>query len=445
MNKTETFLQQVKTSVVRHALLQAGNKVMVALSGGADSVALLRVLLTFNVRCVAVHCNFRLRGAESDRDEIFVRSLCARHGVELHVRAFHTRRYADGLGISIEMAARELRYKWFEQMRGEIGADCIAVAHHRDDAVETLLLNLLRGTGIYGLTGMRRRNGYVVRPLLDFSRSQILDYLKELGQDYVTDSTNLDADEATRNKIRLEVLPLLETVNPSVRDTLQATAERMADAEYLYDEAVQAAFHRVIDGRFISLSALEAEPAPRTVLYEWLSRHRFNSAQVAEIYEQRNGEPGREYQSRDWRLLRDRGGWWLRPVVEEYPCLSPVLPLEGKVRLSPDVTVCISRRPYTGDAGIPRRRTCASLDMDRLRFPLTVRFIRPGDRFVPFGMKGTRLVSDYLTDAKRSLFDKERQLVVCSGDDIVWLVGERSDDRYRVTSSTRFMFIIEVT
>lgn len=435
---------RVKAAIERHGLMQAGDRVVVALSGGADSVALLRVLLTLNVSCVAAHCNFRLRGEESERDERFVRALCARHGVPLSVRVFDTRGHAALRGISIEMAARELRYEWFEQLRRDEGAACIAVAHHRDDAVETMLLNLVRGAGIHGLTGIRRRNGHVVRPLLDVSRTDILDYLAAQGQDYVTDSTNLMADEAVRNRIRLEVLPLLECINPAVRTTLQDTATRLADAALLYDAAVEAACRRVQDGSFISLSALEAEAAPRAVLYELLSAKGFNRAQVEEVYAQRNGEPGREYGSPAWRLLRDRGGWLLRERDEDYRCLSPVLPEEGVVRLSPDVVVCVSRRPWSPGGEIPRGKRCVCMDAARLCLPLTVRLVRPGDRFVPFGMKGSRLVSDYLTDAKKSVFDKERQLVVCSGGDIVWLVGERADDRFRLTPSTTEVVRISV-
>lgn len=444
MTDTHTLEALVKASAEQHELMRAGDRVLVALSGGADSVALLRALLRTGFACVAAHCNFRLRGAESERDEMFVRSLCTRLGVPLRVRTFDTRRHAAARGISIEMAARELRYDWFDSLRTEEGAACIAVAHHRDDAAETLLLNLVRGTGIHGLTGIRRRNGHVVRPLLDATRRQITDYLAALGQDYVTDSTNLRPDAAVRNRIRLDVLPLLEEINPSVRETLAATAARMADAAALYDTAAAAALARVRRGDFIRRAALEAEPAPGTLLYEILAPLGFNRAQAAEVYAQRNGEPGREYRSPGWRLLRDRDGWYLRPADDGYRLLASVLPLEGTVRLTPDVLVRVRRIPCTPATEIPRRKSCASLDVDRLRLPLTVRFTRAGDRFVPFGMKGARLVSDYLTDARKSLFDKERQLVVCSGDDIVWLVGERPDDRCRVTPSTRFVLTIEV-
>ena len=212
-----------------HQLVEPDDKILVALSGGADSVALLLVLLQAGFHCEAAHCNFHLRGKESDRDEKFVRDLCRSQSIRLHTKDFDTMAYAREKGISIEMAARELRYGYFEELRTDWRFDKIAVAHHRDDNVETLLLHLVRGTGLKGLTGMRYRNGYVIRPMLDTSREEIERYLAGEGQSYVTDSTNLET-EAVRNKIRLEFLPMMKTVNPSILDTLQDTIRHVEDA-----------------------------------------------------------------------------------------------------------------------------------------------------------------------------------------------------------------------
>ena len=209
-------------------LFNLQDKVLVALSGGADSVALLRVLLSLGYTCECTHCNFHLRGLESDRDESFVRQLCEEHSISLHVTHFDTSAYAKEHHLSIEMAARELRYEWFEHIRKEIEASVIAVAHHRDDSVETFLLNLMRGAGINGLKGIPVKNGYIVRPLLSISRDVILDYLQAINQGYVTDSTNLE-DEYMRNKIRLNILPLMKEVNPSVMETIQETTFRLSE------------------------------------------------------------------------------------------------------------------------------------------------------------------------------------------------------------------------
>ena len=226
-------------------LFNLQDKVLVALSGGADSVALLRILLSLGYTCECAHCNFHLRGLESDRDESFVRQLCEEHSIPLHVTHFDTSAYAKEHHLSIEMAARELRYEWFEHIRKEIEASVIAVAHHRDDSVETFLLNLMRGAGINGLKGIPVKNGYIVRPLLSVSRDVILDYLQAINQGYVTDSTNLE-DEYMRNKIRLNILPLMKEVNPSVMETIQETTFRLSEVASIYHQnRIEAITHKV--------------------------------------------------------------------------------------------------------------------------------------------------------------------------------------------------------
>ena len=260
------------------------DRVLVALSGGADSVALLRVLLRLGYRCEAAHCNFHLRGEESVRDEVFVTRLAERLGVRLHKTGFDTEGYAAGHGVSIEMAARELRYAWFRKLLGETGARVVAVAHHRNDSVETFLLNLVRGTGIDGLRGIRAVNGPVVRPLLCVDRKEILAYLEGLGQEYVTDSTNLQ-DEYTRNKLRLQVIPLLESINPSVVEGIGRTAERLAEVAGVYHRAMSEALRRVMpEDSVIDGEALLREPAPRPVLHEALSPLGVNASQTDDIF-----------------------------------------------------------------------------------------------------------------------------------------------------------------
>ena len=227
--------QDVQKFIEEKKLFNLQDKILVALSGGADSVALLRVLQSLGYICECAHCNFHLRGLESDRDETFVRQLCEKQRILLHVTHFDTSAYAKDHHLSIEMAARELRYEWFEHIRKEIGASVIAVAHHRDDSVETFLLNLMRGAGINGLRGIPVKNGKIVRPLLSVSREDILDYLQAIHQEYVTDSTNLE-DEYMRNKIRLNILPAMKEVNPSIMETIQETTFRFSEISNIYQQ-----------------------------------------------------------------------------------------------------------------------------------------------------------------------------------------------------------------
>lgn len=437
------FKEKVKNCIARHELLEREHPVLVALSGGADSVALACVLQDLGYKIEAAHCNFCLRGAESERDEAFVTDFCQRRKIVLHRRCFSTHAYAHEHHVSIEMAARTLRYDFFEQLLQERDLDCVAVAHHREDNTETVLLNLLRGTGIRGLRGIQYRNGKVVRPLLDVSRQEIEDYLAECHQDYVTDSTNLQ-DEVQRNKIRLNVMPRMREVYPNADESIHQGARRLSDAFRIYEYGMDLLMQQVVHGNRILLEELNRTPVPETVLYEILSRMDFNPAQVAAIYEQQGGESGKVYESATHRLLRDREALVFEKKAVRPARLEKVLPLEGIMRVTDDVTFLISRSSYSSGGPLPREKNVICMDLDKVEFPLVVRMPQTGDRFMPFGMKGMKLVSDFLTDLKKNVFEKERQLLVCSGDKIAWVVGERPDDRFRVTEHTRHILRIQL-
>lgn len=437
------FKEKVKNCIARHELLGREHPVLVALSGGADSVALACVLQDLGYKIEAAHCNFCLRGAESDRDEAFVTDFCQRRKIVLHRRCFSTHAYAHEHHVSIEMAARTLRYDFFEQLLQERELDSVAVAHHREDNTETVLLNLLRGTGIRGLRGIQYRNGKVVRPLLDVSRQEIEDYLAECHQDYVTDSTNLQ-DEVQRNKIRLNVMPRMREIYPNADESIHQGARRLSDAFRIYEYGMDLLMQQVVHGNRILLEELNRTPAPETVLYEILSRMDFNPAQVAAIYEQQGGESGKVYESATHRLLRDREALVFEKKAVRPSRLEKVLPLEGIMRVTDDVTFLISRSSYSSGGPLPREKNVICMDLDKVEFPLVVRTPQTGDRFMPFGMKGMKLVSDFLTDLKKNVFEKERQLLVCSGDKIAWVVGERPDDRFRVTEHTRHILRIQL-
>ena len=423
------FKRYVEKFIDQKSLFERCDKVLVALSGGADSVALLRVLHALGYQCECAHCNFHLRGEESNRDEAFVQQLCQKFDIPLHVTHFDTTDYARTHRISIEMAARELRYQWFETLRQSIGASVIAVAHHRDDSVETFLLNLIRGTGINGLKGIAPKNGNVVRPLLQESRENILDYLQHLNQEYVTDSTNLQ-DEYMRNKIRLNLLPLMQELNPSISESIAATAERLADAALIYNKEREMAIQRVMKGeKVISISALLDETAPSSLLFELLHPYGFNSSQIKDIYQSLFGQSGRRFHSSQWEVLRDRDSLILHSFNgEEINHIPPTLTYET-VDITPDFI-------------IPRDKHIACLDADKVTLPLIVRKWQAGDKFTPLGMKGKKNVSDYLTDRKFTLFQKEHQYVACQGDKIVWLIGERIDNAYRIDTDSKRALIV---
>lgn len=382
---------------------------LAALSGGADSVALLRLLHDRGCVFTALHCNFHLRGAESDRDEAFVRRLCDRIGILLTVKHFDTSAFAREQKISVEMAARRLRYEWFEQERRRTDARWIAVAHHREDQAETILMNLLRGTGPAGLGGMRPRNGHVVRPLLEWHKRDILDYLESIGQDFVTDSTNLERD-AQRNIIRLDVMPLLRQINPQAVEHICRTGELIRS---MTDEPGEE-----------GLTLYE--------LHRWLHPLGFSLSQQRDIHRHQAGGSGAMWLSGTHRLLRDRG----RLVVEKREeAAMPVV--EQEIVAVEDALGWLATQPKEPDM--------AYLDADLLTLPLRQRLTQKGDRFHPFGLKGTKLVSDVLTGLKMPRFGKERQTVMTSGEDICWLVGLRSDYRFRLSPKTRRVMVLKVT
>jgi len=370
------------------------------------------LLLELGYKTVALHCNFHLRGKESDRDEQFVAELCHRWNVPLHIQHFQTSEYASSHHISIEMAARDLRYEWFQQMKASLGAQCIAVAHHKDDQAETLLLHLMRGTGLRGLAGMHPQNADIIRPLLCLSKQEILSYLEEAGQAYVTDSTNLERD-TMRNVIRLDIIPRLTELNPQTIENMANTASIVRESLPYYYGSVESEMQ--LKGITPERGALR-DFTP-TLLHEWLFGKGFSISQEKEILSADADACGKKWESKRYQLLLDRG----------------VLLLEDKQR-EPSAGELIEEFV---DQMTDRGPDVAYLDAAKVHSPLTMRLVQKGDRFVPFGMTGFKLVSDFLTDQKCNLFEKQRQQVVCCGEDIVWVVGRRSDNRFRITPHTK--------
>ena len=424
---------KVSAYINKHKLLNANDLYIVALSGGADSVALLLLLKEGGFNVHAAHCNFFLRGSESDHDEAFCIDLCRQLGVELHRAHFATREYAEAHKVSIEMAARELRYSWFEQLRKDIGAAGICVAHHRDDSVETVLLNMIRGTGLRGLTGIQPRNGYVLRPLLCVSRDEIELFLAKRGQKYVIDSTNLETD-VKRNKVRLQVLPLLRTLNSAVSDNIQRMAENVAEAQIVLDSLLD----NFKKHNTLELSELEKYGSSEYIIYEWLKNYGFNGTQARQILEAETGKIVSSSQGYD--VLKDRERLIIERTLKPFnPMRIPeegMYVLDEKMRLSlRKCAAYVSKKPFV-----------ATFDAQKVVFPLTVRRVEEGDWMIPFGMRGRKLLSDLMTDRKMTVFEKRRQLVVVDAQDvIVWAVGLRIADSVAVAETTQSVLELILT
>lgn len=445
ISRKMTFTEKVYSTIVRKSLPLAGKEVIVALSGGADSVALLRVLLELNCHCTAAHYNFHLRGKESMRDERFVRELCRSLGVDVRVAEADTVSYAAEKRVSVEMAARDLRYDFFASLCEELRAP-VAVAHHRDDNCETLLLNLIRGTGLRGLCGMAYeservcscgKNIRIVRPLLDVSREEILEYLKSKQQSFVTDSTNLVAD-VKRNKIRLEIIPQLREINPSVCDTLQKEIRKFSDAYNIYKDAVGKVLdeieHNVYGDEILYAEKLNVCVSPEIVLFEWLSPKGFNEDQI-ENASRNEREEARLMESNDYILYFNKYRYVV--VRKDSATKGNKFVLQPGCEVNTGFSVV---RIADVDKFPPKKKLTetdlAYIDADKVSFPLVLRRIETGDRFVPFGMKGSKLVSDFLKDCKVPVEERLRQLVVCDKEKIIWIVGRRVDNRVRISQDT---------
>lgn len=426
------MLSKVKDYIKKHKLLSLSDLYIVALSGGADSVALLLLLDEMGYKVHALHCNFHLRGEESDRDERFCEDLCLKKNIPFHRIHFDTQMYAETHKMSVEMAARELRYRYFEQLRKDIGAEGICVAHHQDDTVETVLLNLVRGTGLRGLTGIQPRNGAILRPLLCVTRAEIEAYLATKQQDYVTDSTNLETD-FVRNKIRLQVVPFLRQLNPAVSENIVRTAEHLTEAQKVLDAVVDT----YKGSNQLDLCALQQVGSAEYIVFEWLKQYGFNGSQVQQVI---SAETGSIFSSpTGYEVLKDRDRLLVEPTIMAF---TPIrIPEEGTYVLPDDRRLNVRRsNPF-----VSKDSHEATLDARQVRFPLTVRRVEEGDWMIPYGMTGRKLLSDLMTDLKMSLFDRRRQLVVVDAQGaVVWAIGLRTDHRCRVTDATQEVIAIKI-
>ena len=445
--KKSLFQQTVENFIATHRLMSRDQRTLVALSGGADSVALLHVLHALGYPIEAVHCNFQLRGEEADRDEEFCRSLCEGLGVTFHIAHFATREYAEAHHVSIEMAARFLRYDYFERLRIDIAAEVVAVAHHKDDSVETVLLNLIRGTGIHGLAGIAPKRDNIVRPLLCVGRSDIEAYLAEKGLTYVTDSSNL-VDDVVRNKIRLNILPLMRDINPSVTDSIALTAGRIRQAADVFDQtmAQRVAEATVVGQRKGVMGFDMGRILDEYTLFYILKDFGFSPAAVTDIFQAMQGHrTGAVFASATHELVFHRKQLLVRPLQSPFKPMA--IPMEGCYVLSTDSRLRVSKKVVDKDFVIPKQPTTVALDADKVVFPLHVRQAAQGDRFAPFGMNGkTRLVSDFLTDLKIDLFEKRDQLLLTDASGaILWVISRRPDHRFRITKTTTHALLLELS
>ncbi len=430
------MLHKIRTFIEKHNLLHPDKTVIVGLSGGADSVALLHILTQLNYPCISAHCNFHLRGEESMLDEVFAQQIAESLQIPFCKKDFDTIEYAHQNSISVEMAARELRYEWFEELRIAHHAQAVAVGHHQDDSVETVLLNLIRGTGIRGLTGIRPERDTIIRPLLETSRQEIVEWLHQQGITYRTDSSNL-SDAYTRNFIRLHILPVMETLNPSVRQAIARTTVHLSDMEVIYANFIEKERKRLIDDQQrIHISELMQSIAPQTVLYELIRPFGFTRIVSESVFNALTGESGKIFYapSSNYQIIKDRDFLLL---TKKQSKVESVFSIHFNESIEFPIRLKTQKVEITQNFQIEKDKSVALFDFDKLAFPLTLRTWKRGDWFVPFGTKGRKKLSDYFNDHKFDRNRKDRTWLLCSGSDIIWIVGERIDDRFKIEKSTK--------
>jgi tRNA(Ile)-lysidine synthase len=421
-----------------------GDKILLAVSGGIDSVVMTHLFHQSGISFGIAHCNFQLRGNDSDLDESFVKNIAEKLKVPFHSKRFDTSEFAAQNKLSVQMAARQLRYKWFEELLSR-GYRFVATAHHSNDNAETILLNLVRGTGIAGVHGIPAISGKIIRPLLHFSRKEIEKFAADHELKWREDQSNQE-DYYTRNKIRNQVIPLLEEINPSVIESINNFGRILSGIEKIICDYIKSweSLHvlKLHKGKVyrIKISDLLSGPSPEVIAYEILKKFGYNAANCNDIvHSVQEGYSGSVFLSAEWELIRDREELVLFKKDFEVRNESYSISTDtNTLNVSTGYFVLQREKNLPGEKiQLPIDSNTIYVDAGKLEYPLILRHWKQGDYFYPHGMKGKKLVSDFFTDLKFSAYDKELVFLLLSGEDIIWITGYRSDDRYKVTGETK--------
>lgn len=438
------MISAFQKNIEEHHLFEPGANLLLAVSGGIDSVVMAWLFHQLGVRATIAHCNFQLRADESEADEAFVRQLAQQLQFGFTSIRFDTKDYAHQKGISIQMAARDLRYNWFHELSKEFGYHVVAVAHNLDDVVETILMNLGRGTGIKGLTGIKPKNGIIVRPLLFASRKQIDEYAQKNNVSFRQDSSNSDT-KYTRNAIRHRVVPVLKEIFPSFQHNVMHTAHCLSVVDQTYTRYIKKIKEQIFeydgDRVAINIATLKSMEVYSYQLFDIFDEFGFHQNVLHDLLENIDNQSGAEYLSASHVLLKDRHRLFIRPRKSMYASETRINKedsfIAGPIKLHVKTLTAFDPND------MPRKSNVVWLDADKLSFPLVLRPWHDGDFFHPLGMKGRKKISDYFTDIKLNRFDKSEVFLLTSGSDIVWVVGFRIDDRYKFTEQTKTVLALQ--
>jgi tRNA(Ile)-lysidine synthase len=431
--------------IQKNNLFNRENRLLLAVSGGIDSMVMTHLFLKLGTNTGIAHCNFCLRGIESDKDEELVRKFSDENRIPFYSIRFKTKEYAVSKRISVQMAARELRYKWFEKIREENNFDFIAVAHNLNDNIETMLINLTRGTGLTGLTGIRPVSKKIIRPLLFASRRKIEKYCSYHQIAFREDKTNAET-RYTRNKIRHMVVPVLKEINPSIEETLNETAERLAGIDEFVSGHIEGIRTQtsVVKGNTTVFDVYELLnlQTGKAVLFELFAPYGITGATSGELIRLLTGKTGKQIFTRSHRIVRNRNELIVTPLETERLEYHEISIIEDLLRVPEIASAEVIDASTVFE--ISDNQNIACIDLEKISFPVFIRHWKKGDYFFPLGMKHKKKLSDYFVDRKYSLVKKDQALVLESEGKIIWIIGERIDDRFRVTESTSKILVIHL-
>jgi tRNA(Ile)-lysidine synthetase, N-terminal domain/tRNA(Ile)-lysidine synthetase, C-terminal domain len=439
------MIKEFQKYIEDNALFSKDDSILLAVSGGIDSMVMTDLFLNCGYNFAIAHCNFKLRGQESQRDEDFVTSFCQEHNIKLYKKSFDTFTYMKDKGKSLEMSARDLRYEYFFNLLKTEGYTYLATAHHADDSIETFFINLLRGTGISGLHGILQKVNNVIHPMIFTNRTEITAYQQEHSIAFVEDSTNVSV-KFTRNKIRHELLPLIKEISPNFERTIVKEIERFRETEQVFRTLVNKAKEEIVikeqDKVKIPIAKIKTLTPSRIYLYEFLSEYGFNESNINAIEEALDDISGKQFFSENYRLIKDRE--YLIIVENKQEKTDQYCIREDQTSITHPIKLHMELLKDLSFVRIPKTKFIAMLDYDKLTFPLTLRHWYKGDAFFPYGMRGEKKISDFYQNLKYSILDKENQWLLCSNDKIVWVVGQRIDDRFKITGATQTIYKIEI-
>lgn len=441
------MLNEFNDHIEKEKLCSTEDKVLLAVSGGIDSVVMCELFRHSVIDFAIAHCNFKLRDHESDEDSDFVAKLAEKYKVPFHTVSFNTPVYAKQNKLSIQVAARNLRYEWFEQVRSKEGYSRIATAHHKDDSIETFFINLIRGAGISGLHGILPKQGNIIRPLLFTTKEEIISFAKKNKLKFREDSSNI-SDKYLRNKIRQSIVPVLKELNPKFDSVLTQNIQHLREVEQIFRKEIQNKQKELIIAKnkeiHLSVKALLQLDPIETYLFELLRPYNFNTAIVREITGSLSKGSGKQFHSSTHRLIKDRDKLIIQEIVNVIQYTKPATIKKDQKQIEFG-ELRLSLKKLRAGTIFSHSSLQAALDLDKLSFPLSVRKWKQGDSFQPFGMKGKKKLSDFFIDKKLSLTEKENVWLLLSGDDIVWVIGYRIDDRFKITAETKKIYFAELT